>query len=388
MTELNPNGDHEVNDLMEQPKADDSISDTITQAIKMAYPLDQHQPLVDCTQWTLDYCSRYISDEILTEIVAAKDPLTVGRFFCYLGLSETDGGRDLAIFCEDIVDPDPEEAEVGIVQLILDEIGNGLDEALLIEKVSNIFLEDKNSIINDYVVPFYKIPKGDFDAEDPFETALSRGLRDHLGGPVGSTVFCYLRYDLDLFDDSDFVSCFEYVLDGPPPLVLPSVEDLLSREEFSITLSNGITVVKTVKDGNRQIIFENPFPLEEMPKDFGDDCLRIVFQLRRDMRRAGRNLLKEEIRILLNNFGADPNFVENLISDEELLFEAFSSISDWDLEPWDWLCDSFLGVNLGFAHFNSQSCIWISSMETDEVIEYWTEIIKDCESLASTGGDF
>tara|TARA_Y100001938_G_scaffold65818_1_gene91396 strand:+ start:7606 stop:8772 length:1167 start_codon:yes stop_codon:yes gene_type:complete len=388
MTDNNPNGDHEVTDLMEQPKADDSISDTITQAIKMAYPLEQHQLLVDATQWPLSYLvPDLISDEELSEIVTALDPLTVGQFFCSLGLSETDGGRDLAIWSEDIEDDASPHQTIGV--LIFDEITNEIEETnTLMESVSAILLEDKDSIINNYVVPHYKVPLRDFDAEDPFETALLRGLRSHFDRSVGDSVFCYLRYDLALFDDSDFVSCFEYVLDGPPPLVLPSVEDLLSREEFSITLSNGITVVKTVKGGNRQIIFENPFPLEEMPKDFGDDCLRIVFQLRSQMRRAGENLLKEEIRILLNNFGADPNFVENLISDEgDLLLEAFLNLG-WDLEPWDWLCDSFLGVNLGFAHFNSQSCIWISSMETDEVIDYWTQIIKDCESLASTGGDF
>lgn len=215
MTEMNPNGEHEVTDLMEQPKADDSISDTITQAIKMAYPLDQHQLLVDNTQWSLDYCSRYISDEVLTDLVDEKGPLTVGRFFCCLGLSETDGGRDLAIWIEDIVD-EAEGGEGHIYQLILDEIGNDncLEEAFLIEKVSNILLEDKDSIINNHVVGFYKIPKGDFYAEEPFEAALSRGLRDLLGGPVGETIFCYLRYDLALFDDSDFISGLEYVLDG------------------------------------------------------------------------------------------------------------------------------------------------------------------------------
>ena len=214
MTDNNPNGDHEVTDLMEQPKADDSISDTITQAIKMAYPLEQQQLLVVATQWPLNYLvPNLISDEELSEIVTALDPLTVGQFFCSLGLSETDGGRDLAIWSEDIEDDASPHQTIGV--LIFDEITNEIEETnTLMESVSAILLEDKDSIINNYVVPNYKIPKGDFDAEDPFETALSRGLRDLLGGPVGSTIFCYLRYDLALFDDSDFVSCFEYVLEA------------------------------------------------------------------------------------------------------------------------------------------------------------------------------
>lgn len=208
--------------------------------MRTALPLKYQQPLVADSEWTVKYLINRVDSTILQEVLNQVEPLAFGNFLVVRGLFETDGGRDFSILLEDC-----EEEAVGSegdfempsfdlwVKHLVDEINHAADFPFYretVEKFSKFLLLSKEEIINDFVIPHYKVYKSSHIwLEEQTESAFNRGLKAKLGFSPQIYIDSVNGY-FDNFTVADHVSIFEYVLEGQDLQKLHSSTTLTESE--------------------------------------------------------------------------------------------------------------------------------------------------------------
>jgi|14BtaG_2_1085337.scaffolds.fasta_scaffold02761_5 hypothetical protein len=189
----------------------------LNQSISNAFPLNFQLTLQTEAQWALEATQRIIGDDgtILLAVLNKVGLTTFGRFFGMLGLTASQFEHGLHSFYEEWDEDEvdcPPDIPSGI-EWFVDEINRtkkfAKDSVLSASKVLSL---SKESLINDFVIPFYKIPKSNsFDLEDLAEDAFFKGMKTLRVGAKN----CHTIYDcFNQLDTADFVSIFEYFLEG------------------------------------------------------------------------------------------------------------------------------------------------------------------------------
>ena len=260
--------------FVEKPEMAGSPTDffcSLKDCIQAALPLAHQQPLVAESEWTVKYLINSVDAEVLQEALRKTTDLAFGRFLVAVGLFETDGGRDFAILLEDCQDLDECQGEdfdgltdqQKLVKSLVDEINHAATFPFYretVEKLSNFFLLSKEEIINDFVIPFYKVGKAShLWLEDLTDSAFNRGLKAKLGLSPQIYIDCVNGFD---FTDGDHVSIFESFLEQQD-------EVLRKEEEFQ---------AKGLKDG------WSLHCLRQYPSGFpkGENCFPRAFIHRQD----------------------------------------------------------------------------------------------------------
>ena len=227
----------------EKPKMAESPSDffcSLKDCIQAALPLAHQQPLVAEVKWTVKYLINFVDEEVLQEALRKTTDLAFGRFLVAVGLFETDGGRDFAILLDDCQDLDECQGEEfdgltdqeRLTKSLVDEINHAATFPFYretVEKLSNFFLLSKEEIINDFVIPHYKVWKSNhLWLEELTESAFDKAVKKHFHNSLSwwSPMFDSLR---ESFTVSDFVGIFEYVLEAQDAVLKEKEERRIRR---------------------------------------------------------------------------------------------------------------------------------------------------------------
>jgi hypothetical protein len=183
----------------------------IAEAIRETFPLAFQQPLVADAEWSLGVYSDFVGEELMLEALKRTSPQAFGFFFVQETLS-LDDFDDLYSFVDDLVedhDGNRRDDEV-ILQKLVSEIKNFQLYDSVIREVSRFLSLDKDSMINEFIIPYYKVGKASHIwLEDRTESAFSKGTKKAFGFEIANSTTVLDRfYELET---SDFVSIFEYV---------------------------------------------------------------------------------------------------------------------------------------------------------------------------------
>ena len=125
-------------------------------AIKIAFPLKFQRPLVELAQSTLDLVQEVVDDELLKQVFTKVTPSAFGRFFALVGLS--DQPRTIQSFFS--------ELEIFVARVYsgsqVDWFVDAINEekfSNLVNKVSEFLAKSKDDLLNDYIIPFFRVPK-------------------------------------------------------------------------------------------------------------------------------------------------------------------------------------------------------------------------------------
>lgn len=316
------------NSVEEDPENCESPTDffcSLKDCIRAALPLKHQQPLVAESEWTVKYLINHVDEAILQEVLNQVEPLAFGRFLVAVGLFETDGGRDFCILLEDCEEEavssegDWELPHFDLwVKNLVDEINHKATFPFYretVEKLSNFFLLSKEEVINDFVVPFYKVGKAShLWLEDLTDSAFNRGLKAKLGLSPQIYIDSVNGFVSDL-TDADHVSIFEYVLEG---------QDLQNLHSSTTLTESEIRFLLDLNCGDLDGIHQR---LGGWPSDFVGEVL----------------YLQEAYGFCLGDFLKSPRFTEG----EERLKTPFE-ISDF-LESFQPLASSYYEDNLGYS---------------------------------------
>ena len=211
-TELrNPILDWKPNEALK--RAFDLETKSPKEAIRIAFPLKFQQPIVETANWALDYFTDKVGEKVVSQILINCEMAgRFGRFFAVLGLEETDGGRDLAIYVEDIIDESENDDEI-VWRISLDISELASENIDYINGVSRLLTLSKDDIINELIIPNYKVGKAShLWLEDLTESAFSKGCKEIFGSIRDIPMEIWQLQNK--FDDGDHVSIFEYFMEG------------------------------------------------------------------------------------------------------------------------------------------------------------------------------
>jgi hypothetical protein len=147
-------------------------------AIKIAFPLKFQRPLVELAQSTLDLVQEVVDDELLKQVFTKVNPFTFGRFFGRLGLS--DQPRTIQWFFSDLEIFVARVYSGTQIEWFVDAINNSYENAKrqddIVNDVSSFLAKSKDDLINDYIIPFFRLPKEgrDFDLQVLLESAFDK----------------------------------------------------------------------------------------------------------------------------------------------------------------------------------------------------------------------
>lgn len=204
-----------------------------------------HSALAEGAISILEIYFRNIGDVILLSVKEAVGDLAFSNYFAICSLSETDGGRWNSILLDDIIFDDDGEERKGmdlITELsgTIEAFNEVEDNNKLLKEVAEFLALSKEEVINDFVIPNYKVFKtSHIWLEEQTESAFNKAVRKSFGKDFG--------FWLDIFDDfresltvGDHVSIFEYFLEGQDlqklltstSLNAEQIKDLLWETEF------------------------------------------------------------------------------------------------------------------------------------------------------------
>ena len=189
------------------------------------------------------------------------------------------------------------------------------DSNLEVADLVKILTSSKEEVVNDFVIPHYKIPKSNsLDLSGLFDDAFSKGINRLTFGeiPHYHWVFDPIR---ESFSTSDFVGVFEYVLEG---------QDLQNLHSSTTLTESEIRFLLDLNCGDLDGIHQR---FGGWPSDFVGEVL----------------YLQEAYGFCLGDFLKSPRFTEG----EERLKTPFE-ISDF-LESFQPLASSYYEDNLGYS---------------------------------------
>ena len=177
----------------------------LTGQIVESYGIPELDSLKAFSLQTLRFLSEELEPQQLCEATEQFGVFAFSNFLTILGVL----GHQ-----EDVADAVQEVAEgqISVIDLVNEWLyQHGLDE---VKKICDFLMSSKEDIINDFVVPHYKVGKAShLWLEELTEAALKRAIERHFDFVNGyHEVFDFVNYGL--FTDADHVSIFEYVLDG------------------------------------------------------------------------------------------------------------------------------------------------------------------------------
>lgn len=183
----------------------------LCEAIRETFPLAFQQPLVADAEWSLEILSDYVGEELMLEALKR----TSSQGFAFFLTMETLSLRDIDdIYClvDDLVedyDGNRLDNEV-IVQRIVDCIKT--TDGKTIREISRFLSLDKDSMINKFIIPYYKVSKASHIwLDDRTDIAFSKGTKKAFGFEIANSITVLNRF-FEL-ETSDFVSIFEYILE-------------------------------------------------------------------------------------------------------------------------------------------------------------------------------
>lgn len=211
----------------------------LSQSLRKAFPFNFQLTLQTEAQWALEETQRIIGDDgtILLAVLNKVGYGTFGRFFGFLGLTVSQMEHGLHSFYEEWDEDEvdcPPDIPSGI-KWFVDAINIYSEIAKdIVLSTSKILSLSKESLINDFVIPFYKIPKSSsLDLRDLAEAAFEKGLERTLW--VGAKN-CFTVYDcFNLLDTADFVSIFEYFLEQQDEVLKAEEEKRIQRIRWNQT---------------------------------------------------------------------------------------------------------------------------------------------------------
>ena len=196
-----------------QVEVEDDPTQQLVAAIEETFPLGFQQPLVAASKWSLGIYSDHVGVELMLEALERTDSQAFGFFLANETLSLRDID-DIYCFVEDLVedyDGNRLDNEV-IAQKLVSEMKNYHTYASSIRAVSHFLSLDKDSMINEFIIPHYKVSKASHIwLEDRTEIAFSKGTKKAFGFEIANSVPVLDRF-FEL-ETSDFVSIFEYILE-------------------------------------------------------------------------------------------------------------------------------------------------------------------------------
>jgi len=125
-------------------------------AIKIAFPLKFQRPLVELAQSTLDLVQEVVDDELLKQVFTKVTPSAFGRFFALVGLS--DQPRTIQSFFSELEIFVARVYSGSQVDWFVDAI-NDEKFSNLVNKVSEFLAKSKDDLLNDCIIPVYRVPK-------------------------------------------------------------------------------------------------------------------------------------------------------------------------------------------------------------------------------------
>ena len=208
-------------------------------AVKTAFPLRYQQPLVEIATKALDVVKNIVGIDLINQVLEESKPSSFGRFFAALGL------RDL--FCPKGVKSQAIQDFFGNLEHWLQRTEGSADTPLewfvdainknendrLILSVSEFLALSKEDLLNDFVIPNYRVSRrfiederDELDVQVLLEMAFDRMVLKRF--PLLFDSEPSVIYDrLEEFDINDAVSVFEYYTEQDEVL-----KDRLDLREF------------------------------------------------------------------------------------------------------------------------------------------------------------
>ena len=185
----------------------------LNQSIVNAFPLNFQLQLQTEAQWALEATQSIIGDDrtILFAVLNKVGLTAFGRFFGMVALDEVQMEQEVYTFLEEWVGFQLPVSEG--IEYFVDAINRTKTIAKdIVLSVSEFLSLSKESLINDFVIPHYKIPKSSsLDLENLAETAFLKATKQAFGLNIKwPSAISDKFYELDT---ADFVSIFEYFLE-------------------------------------------------------------------------------------------------------------------------------------------------------------------------------
>tara|TARA_R110002012_G_scaffold85476_1_gene213068 strand:+ start:135 stop:1451 length:1317 start_codon:yes stop_codon:yes gene_type:complete len=209
-----------------QGEAETDPTQQLVVAIKEEFPLRFQEPMVDVALQHLEVFSKHFSEEDMAVLTLkmSSNPKKLSDFVRFIFAVPLEGNQmdSFTIFCENVATSSDNIEDV--IELLEDEVFHFVATSVLFNKVeatSHFLSLDKDSMINEFIIPFYKVSNRKvFDLEEETETAFEKGIKKTFGLNFSSNFVTFLEEPFwfigDRFSElttTDFVSIFEYVLE-------------------------------------------------------------------------------------------------------------------------------------------------------------------------------
>ena len=186
-----------------------NLETALTGQIVESYGIPELETVKAFSLQTLRFLSKELEAQQLCEATEQFGVFAFSNFLTILGVLGHQ--EEVSDSIEEVSEGQNDNGEpitlIDCVNEWLDE--EGLDE---VKKICDFLMSSKEDIINDFVVPHYKVGKAShLWLEELTESALKRAIDRHFDFVNGyNEVFDSVKYDF--FTDADHVSIFEYVL--------------------------------------------------------------------------------------------------------------------------------------------------------------------------------
>jgi hypothetical protein len=223
------------NNKNNEQNLDEVEAESFRVAVKTAFPLRYQQPLVEIATKALDVVKNSVGIDLLKQVFEEVAPTSFGRFFGAVGLRdlfhpETGSQAIEDWFSNLVLWLQRTEGSDSPLEWFVDAINKNENDRLILS-VSEFLALSKEEVINDFVIPHYKVPKSSHIwLEQQTESAFNKAVCKSFGKDFG---FC-----LDIFDDfresltvGDHVSIFEYFMEAQDAIL--AKEKLLKSRDLT-----------------------------------------------------------------------------------------------------------------------------------------------------------
>ena len=265
-----------------QGEAETDPTQQLVVAIKEEFPLRFQEPMVDVAMQHLEVFSKHFSEEDMAFLTLSmsSNQHKLSDFVRFIFAFPLEGNQmDFwPIFSENVATSSDNIEDV--IELLEDEVFHFRATSVLFNKVeatSHFLSLDKDSMINEFIIPFYKVSNRKvFDLEEETETAFLKGIKKTFGLNFSSNFVTFLEEPFWIIEDrfseletSDFVSIFEYVLEQQ--------DEVLDSKKLRKPTSLRMTMelfAEANPDWSEQLIFD-----KSVEAFFGNDISKILQSL-------------------------------------------------------------------------------------------------------------
>ena len=207
-------------------------------AVKTAFPLRYQQPLVEIATKAIDVVKNSVGIDLMNQVLESVRPSSFGRFFAALGLRDLFHPKTGSQAIEDWFSnldlwlQRTEGSADTPLEWFVDAINKNENDRLILS-VSEFLALSKEDLLNDFVIPNYRVSRrfiederDEPDVQVLLESAFDRMVLKRF--PLLFDSEPSVIYDrLEEFDINDAVSVFEYYIEQDKVL-----KDRLDLREF------------------------------------------------------------------------------------------------------------------------------------------------------------